>query len=477
MLFNSVHFILFFPIVVIIYFLIPHKYRWILLLSASYYFYLCFKLEYGFLIAGSTLSSYFAAILMSKTEKDSLRKTYLIGNLVLNLGILFFFKYFNFTVSSTAAILDKFNIVHHFPTLEWILPIGISFYTFQVVSYTIDVYWETLKPEKHLGIFALYVSFFPQLVAGPIERASRLIPQFNIVQKYDYNRIKNGLLLMLWGFFQKLVIADKLAILVDEVFNNVDNYEGIPLILASFGFGFQMYCDFAGYTDIAIGAALVLGFQLMKNFDRPFSAKNISDFWRRWHISLSSWANDYIYKPIAFNKRSWGHWGVVYSISATFLFLGIWHGAKVAFILFGAFMGIAFYFELLTKNIRTKVAKKIPKFIYDKLSVIITFCFFIFTSIFFRGNTTLDGFRIIGKLFTNIEFKWYDLGLSKIEFISVAIFILVLEGVHFMQRKRKMREWLASKPLVLRWSVYIILVLIILNFGEFGEKKFIYFDF
>ncbi|MBT3208201.1 MAG: MBOAT family protein [Bacteroidetes bacterium] len=477
MLFNSIHFIFFFPIVIIIYFLIPHRYRWIFLLSASYYFYLCFKLEYGFLIAGSTLSSYTTAILISNSKNEIRRKAYLFGNLILNLGILFFFKYFNFTISSASLILDNFNIAHQFPTLKWILPIGISFYTFQVVSYTVDVYWETLKPEKHLGIFALYVSFFPQLVAGPIERASRLIPQFRIAQKYDYNRLKSGLLLMLWGFFQKLVIADRLGIMVDEVFNNVEKYEGLPLILASFGFGFQMYCDFAGYTDIAIGAALVMGFKLMKNFDRPFSAKNISEFWRRWHISLSSWANDYIYRPIAINRRSWGHWGVVYSISATFLFLGIWHGAKMAFILFGAFMGLAFYFEILTKNIRKKLSKKIPDVIYNNLSVVLTFCFFIFTSIFFRGNTTLDVFRIIGKMFTNIELKWYELGVSKFELFSVFIFIIVLEGVHYFQRKHKLREWLASKPFFIRWSVYIVLVFIILNFGEFGEKQFIYFDF
>jgi D-alanyl-lipoteichoic acid acyltransferase DltB (MBOAT superfamily) len=374
-------------------------------------------------------------------------------------------------------LLDYLGIGFNFPFLTWILPFGISFYTFQVIGYTLDIYWGSYKPEKNLGIYALFVAFFTKLVAGPIERGNRLIPQFYREYRFDYNRVKNGLLLMIWGFFQKIVIADNLKTLVDQVFNNLDKYEGFPLIIAMFAFAFQMFCDFSGYTDIAIGSAQVMGFDLMKNFDRPFASRTISEFWRRWHISLSSWANDYLYKPIVFNKRKWRQWAVVYAVAATFLFLGIWHGAKAAFLLFGVLMGGAFYFELLTTGFREKLAKKIPEGIYNNISVVVIFLFFAFSSILFRANTTSDGFLYYSKMFKGIHFQWYDLGLNKLQFISTLIFIFILEYVHHLQRNRSMRNFIAQQPKTVRWIIYIILLAVIFNFGEFNENKFIYLDF
>ena len=295
MLFNSTQFIIFFPIVVSIYFLLPHRMRWFMLLTASYYFYMCWKAEYLLLILISTFIDYFAAIQMSKQSVQSKRKIYLILSLVVNLGLLFGFKYFNFFNDSLRTIFNQFNIFYDVPAFKVLLPVGISFYTFQTLSYTIDVYRGKRDPEKHLGIFALYVAFFPQLVAGPIERSTRLIPQLRKKYNFDYDRVTDGLKLMLWGFFKKVVIADRIAVIVNQVYNNPHDAAGFPFLIGTYLFAFQIYCDFSGYSDIAIGAAKIFGINLMENFRRPYFAKSIREFWQRWHISLSTWFRDYLY--------------------------------------------------------------------------------------------------------------------------------------------------------------------------------------
>lgn len=304
MLFNSIDFLLFFPIVVAIYFIIPKKIRYIWLLITSYYFYMGWNPKYACLIAFSTVITYMSSILIEKSQnagKVFLKKACLVGSLISNLGILFVFKYANFFLHNINVVMTRIGFHTIDRNIDLLLPVGISFYTFQALGYTFDVYGGKIKAEKNIFKYALYVSFFPQLVAGPIERSTNLLPQIQNVDKirvWNYERVRNGLLLMAWGFFQKLFIADRVSLLVNNVINNYSKYGFVELSLASVLFAVQIYCDFGGYTNIARGAAKVMGFELMNNFAQPYLATNIKDFWRRWHISLTSWFTDYIYIPL-----------------------------------------------------------------------------------------------------------------------------------------------------------------------------------
>lgn len=342
MLFNSYNFMIFFPIVTIIYFLIPHKARYIWLLIASYFFYMCWNVKYALILLASTAITYISAIFIDKEDKKQLeekqkiksKKYWVILSIVTNLVILFLFKYFNFFLENINKFLLSFNVKLTEQRLNVILPVGISFYIFQALSYTIDVYRKTVKPEKNFLKYALFVSFFPQLVAGPIERSSNLLRQINEKHYFDFQRVKDGILLMLWGFFQKIIIADRAAIVVDTIFNNYSSYGGIYIIFAVILFAFQIYCDFAGYSGIAIGAAKVMGFELMENFKSPYLSKSISEFWRRWHISLSSWFRDYIYIPLGGNRK--GTLRKYINLMIVFLLSGLWHGANWTFVIWGA---------------------------------------------------------------------------------------------------------------------------------------------
>jgi len=357
MLFNSIEFIIFFPIVVAAYFALPGKFRWILLLIASYYFYMCWNYNYIILILISTFIDYFAGLGMGKTKVQLKKNLLLILSLTANLGLLFFFKYLNFFSVNLNAFFDQINIFYNVPQYDYLLPVGISFYTFQTLSYTIDVYSGKKEPEKHFGIFALYVSFFPQLVAGPIERSTRLLPQFYKHYKIDYVRIRDGVLLMVWGFFKKVVIADRLSEYVNTVYNNADNYGGFHDIIATFFFGTQIYCDFSGYSDIAIGSAMVLGYDLMLNFRRPYLSRSIKEFWSRWHISLSTWFRDYLYIPLGGNRVVKWRW--YYNLFITFLISGLWHGANWTFVVWGALHGFYLLAAIVTNNWRNKMSDTI----------------------------------------------------------------------------------------------------------------------
>ena len=304
MLFNSLQFLAFFPVVVAVYFAMPKRLRWAFLLAASYYFYMCWKPEYVLLIWASTAVDYIAGLQMSKAINKSSRRAWLALSLSTNLGILFSFKYWNFFSENVRDLLGRMDVTAGIPEFDLLLPVGISFYTFQTLSYSVDVYRGRLEPERHLGRFALYVAFFPQLVAGPIERASRLLPQFWQDIDFDYDRMGSGLRQMTWGMFKKVVVADRLAIYVDSVYSDPSAHQGLPVVAATYFFAFQIYCDFSGYSDIAIGAARVLGFDLMENFKRPYFARSVSDFWRRWHISLSTWFRDYVYIPLGGSRTT-----------------------------------------------------------------------------------------------------------------------------------------------------------------------------
>lgn len=488
MLFNSMQFIIFFPIVVVVYFALPYRFRWFMLLMASYYFYMCWKVEYILLIIISTLIDYYAGIHMGNTDSKRKRRKFLLLSLLANLGLLFSFKYFNFVNDSLRAAFNSFNIFYNVPAFNVFLPVGISFYTFQTLSYSIDVYRGERKPEKHFGIFALYVAFFPQLVAGPIERSTRLLPQFFEKHDFDPQRVANGLKLMLWGFFKKIIIADRLAVFVDQVYNNPADYQGWPVILATYFFAFQIYCDFSGYSDIAIGAAQIMGFRLMNNFNRPYFATSVSEFWKRWHISLSTWFRDYLYISLGGNRVVKWRW--YYNLFVVFLISGLWHGANWTFLVWGAIHGFFLVFSIWTHDIRQKIAhfSQLEKFphVQKAFKVFMTFHLVLFSWIFFRANSISEAFLLIrnmlgvsGTMAQIFELNYTIEGINLVnwELLLALTFILVMESVHVLQRGRTLRQFLSERPVWMRWAVYYAMVFAILMFGVFEKNAFIYFQF
>ncbi|OQY39506.1 MAG: membrane-bound O-acyltransferase family protein [Candidatus Cloacimonetes bacterium 4572_65] len=476
MLFNSIHFLLFFPIIVGIYFLLPFKHRWKLLLAGSYYFYMCWKIEYIILILFSTIIDYYCSLKMDSKEHKRDKKKYLIISLITNLGILFLFKYFNFFGETTNLILQKFNIFYNVPRFNLLLPVGISFYTFQTLSYSIDVYKGKQKAEKHFGIFALYVSFFPQLVAGPIERSTHLLPQFKRETKFEYNNVRRGLLLILAGLFKKVVIADNISNYVDPVYNSVGLVQGFPLILATLFFGIQIYCDFSGYSDIAIGVAKILGYDLMKNFNLPYFSKSIKEFWGRWHISLSTWFRDYVYLELGGNRTTTMLW--IRNIAAVFILSGLWHGANLTFIVWGVLHFLFYLFSHFLKPIRQKsfnVFKKFtPMWLISFYRVLFTYISVHIAWVFFRANSLNDAIYIIKNMFPVTNFNLNT--QSTAVFAVYCFLILILFIFMIIREKLDIIAFLDRCPLVVRWSFYLIAPLFIIIF-QGSASNFIYFQF
>lgn len=480
MLFNSLQFSLFFLVVVTIYFSLPHRFRWILLLASSYYFYMCWKPEYVILIMCSTLIDYFAARRMSLHSKQKRRRKYLALSLVCNLGILFFYKYFNFLSDSVTGALQVVNIYYDAPVFQVLLPVGISFYTFQTLSYTIDVYKGRIPAERHLGVYALYVSFWPQLVAGPIERTKHLLPQFRQHHEFDYARVTSGLRLMLWGLFKKVVIADQLAVYVNRVYNHVDSFQGAPLLVATFFFAIQIYCDFSGYTDMARGAAKVMGYDLMENFRRPYFAKSIREFWQRWHISLSTWFRDYVYIPLGGSRQVKWRW--YYNLLITFLLSGLWHGANWTFVIWGALHGCFIVIENMTGSFQNRVAAYVcvdkNSFTNRTIRITITMTMLCFAWIFFRANSFTDACYVIRNMFlpTSPDSAISIVGLSS--FLRLLLLLSILFAVDLMERKHSLQEILPRLPLLVRWGVYLTFLWAVIIAGIFGvQQEFIYFQF
>lgn len=468
MLFNSLEFLIFFPIVISAYFLTPSRYRWILLLIASYYFYMCWKAEYIVLIAISTLTDYFAGLQIAKTHNKKRKKLFLGLSIIVNIGLLASFKYANFFGRNLNLLFDKWNVLSEIPYFDVLLPVGISFYTFQTLSYTIDLYNDRIKPEKHVGIFAVYVSFFPQLVAGPIERAGRLIPQLKKKVHFDYERVRNGLLLMLWGFFKKMVIADRLAEYVNQVYNQPFDHTGLQQLIGTYFFSFQIYCDFSGYSDIAIGIAMIMGINLMNNFKRPYFAQDIREFWKRWHISLSTWFRDYVYIPLGGNKVMKWRW--YYNIMATFVISGLWHGANWTFIIWGAIHGFIFIITAMVK--KHGVIKK------NLFTILINFHIVVLAWIFFRANSLQEASFILKNIFTgSYSLENANVFTFNIDMLLSVIFIIVLIIVDFIQEKSGIRNVLFGLKRIYRWALFILAVAMIILFGEFKEVDFLYFQF
>jgi alginate O-acetyltransferase complex protein AlgI len=491
MLFNSIQFIFFFIIVVTLYFIVPHKYRWLLLLASSCYFYMAFIPVY-ILILGFTIIFDFFAGLILETTRGGKRKWIFIISIIVNIGILAFFKYYNFINENITTFLYGIGYKNPIPYLSILLPIGLSFHTFQALSYIIEVYRGAYKAERHFGIYALYVMFFPQLVAGPIERPQNLLYQFREKHVFNFERLSEGLKMMLWGFFKKIVIADRLALYVDPVYNNPHAHTGSSFILASIFFAFQIYCDFSGYSDIAIGSAHVLGFKLMQNFKLPYFSNSIAVFWQRWHVSLTSWLRDYVFFPVTFSI-SWKISGksilgiksekVIYfiAISITWFLTGLWHGANWTFIIWGLIGGFYLVFARFTHKIRQKINSaikldKIPKAKYF-LQTLITFALLCIIWIFFRAKDMETASYILSTIFTNPVSKLY-LGVSQwITLLSICLIILLvlLEilqsygciSIYFSKSK-------ISRPF--RWAGYIFMLIMICILGV-GGTSFIYFQF
>lgn len=475
MLFNSIDFIFFFIIVTIAYFFIPHRFRWILLLGASCYFYMAFVPIYILILGFTIIIDYFAGIYIEKAQGRN-RRLLLIVSLVANISVLVVFKYYNFLNESFGYLLGDFGYQNPIPYLSILLPIGLSFHTFQAMSYTIEVYRGNQKAEKHFGIYSLYVMFYPQLVAGPIERPQNILHQMHEKHEFNYARVVSGLQLMLWGFFKKLVVADRLSIYVGSVYGHPDLHNGTSVVIASLFFAVQIYCDFSGYSDIAIGCARVMGYDLMINFKRPYFARSISDFWGRWHISLSTWFRDYLYIPLGGNRRK--RYRVYLNLLVVFIVSGIWHGANYTFIVWGLLHGIYTLTGMIYKphGERLAQASGINKSVLNFLNICFNILIVTFAWIFFRATSIGEAFSLIGNLKSFGAKPFLGDGISNMAHSILAILLLFIAEYKMEYLKDKF-NFFSHRLVWLRWASLTVAIFIILLFGVFSGGQFIYFQF
>ncbi len=490
MLFNSIDFLIFFPIVAIVYFLIPAKIRTYWLLAASFYFYMNWNAKYALLLLFSIVTTWLCGLLMER--KEDKKKPIMAAGILINLALLFYFKYFNF-------IFEQFEKILHrdMPAVNVILPVGISFFIFQAIGYVIDVYRKDVKAERNIINYALFVSFFPQLVAGPIERSGNMLHQIREVptktreELIRWDNIQRGLILMCWGMFLKLVIADRISIPVDQIYEHYSIYGTVGLSLAAIGFLIQIYCDFASYSIIAIGSAKVLGFTLMENFNAPFFAKSVSEFWRRWHISLNTWFRDYVYIPLGGNRkgnaRKYLNYLIVFGLS------GLWHGANWTFVIWGVLNAVFIFAEgALTKPLETlhaKTSAQKDSAGYRFLGMCITFVLVATTFIFFRSESIHDALRYIKLLLTQPDFwKLYDgtiytygLDVQEFNILLIALFLLLVVDYIRARRNKTIDQWLCDQYGPFRIVFIVSLILFTMIFGVYGpgfdSKQFIYFQF
>lgn len=472
MLFNSIDFLYFFVIVTIAFYALPHKFRWILLLFASCYFYMAFVPIYILILLGTIVIDYFAGIFIAKARVLSTKKLILIISIISNIGILCLFKYYNFFLENLIALLEGFDLnIEKPPYLNILLPIGLSFHTFQALSYTIEVYRGNQKPETHFGIYALYVLFYPQLVAGPIERPQNIIHQFHEEKKFDWINIIEGLKLIFWGLFKKIVIADRLSPFVNMVFENPNEWQGIPIILAIIFFSIQIYCDFSGYSDIAIGTAKTMGFDLMLNFNRPYLSKSLGEFWSKWHVSLSTWFRDYVYISLGGNRIS--RQRTYFNLLFIFILSGLWHGSNWTFIIWGIFHGCFLIIERIF-SIEKYTNKTLPIFWFIYTFIIVSIGW-----VFFRAETISDALIIFknAAILSKDKIGWYMFGNYKYELIVGLCAIMVLVFLEVKKTNNGI-DVFKNLPKFIRIFVYILFLVLFLLFGAFhNSSEFIYFQF
>jgi alginate O-acetyltransferase complex protein AlgI len=486
MLFNSLSFLIFFPVTTALYFALAHRYRWLLLLAASAYFYACFIPKYLLILMLVIAIDYVAAIGIENASGRR-RKALLGLSLVANIGILASFKYFDFFNGNLHALAELIGWHYPIENLGWLLPIGLSFHTFQSLAYTIEVYRGRQSAERHLGVFALYVLFYPQLVAGPIERPQHLLPQLHAPQTFDANRTFDGLRLMVWGLFKKMVIADRMALIVDLVYRDPQHFGAGWVIVATWLFAIQIYCDFSGYSDTAIGAARVLGMHLRVNFERPYESASVAEFWRRWHMSLSTWFRDYVYLPLGGSRVAPVTW--VRNVAMVFLLSGLRHGANWTFVVWGALHGAYLVLGRFTASVRARVAAltglaRLPA-LHRLMQRVITFQLVAFAWLFFRATSMDHAWHLLTRLgdgafwarpdATSV-WRLFSSTRDGHLLIGAALIALLLAVEWLAARPAAAHRW-AATPVWLRWPSYYALVVIILWMGDLGARSFIYFQF
>lgn len=474
MLFTSFTFLIFLPIVLIAYWIF-YKSKNIqnaIVLISSYVFYCWWNYWFGVLLFLSSTFCYIISQLIGRSTKQKNRYALLLLGLIVHLSVLCYFKYFVFFAKSFIELISFTSFELKFNPPEIILPLAISFFTFHLIGYLVDVYQKKYEYSKNYFEFITHVAFFPQLVAGPIERASHLLPQFLKTRHFSLLEFKDGLRQMLWGFFKKIVIADTLALQVNYIFLNYENLDAGTIACGALLFAFQIYCDFSGYSDIAIGCARLMGFELFKNFNYPFFAQNVSEFWRRWHISFTTWINDYLFTPIAFNKRNWGLWGVFYALVISFVLSGLWHGANWTFVVWGLLYGVAIGYEICTKKIRKKWSKKVNPDLYAGTSRFLTFSFWVFTSMLFRSESLTHFWGLVKNLTDFSDLSLPD--INPIIFIWPTILILT----EWFQRNEEYGLSIQKLPYYFRWPIYAALIVAIFSSNNLNnQSQFIYFQF
>jgi len=496
--FNSSEFLVFFPIATIVYYLIPFRFRYIWLLICSYYFYMCWNPVYVLLIIFSTVVTWISGMALESVKKagwtkertNRSKKLCVALSFVLNLAVLAYFKYAGFFIGNINSVLSHIHVSYKVPAVDILLPVGISFYTFQALSYTMDVYRDDISAEKNFLRYSLFVSFFPQLVAGPIERSKNLLKQLNEEHPFSYGQARSGLFLMMWGFFLKMVVADRIAIFVDNVYSFYTTYTGWYLIVATVLFAIQIYCDFGGYSAIAMGAAQVMGFRLTDNFNAPYLSYSTADFWRRWHISLTNWFRDYVYIPLGGSRR--GTIRRYFNIMVVFFLSGLWHGAGWGYIIWGALNGLYQVIGDILKPVMNKAVRVFhvdrDSFSHRLLRMITTFILIDLSWVFFRTNSFSASIIIIrsmltaGNIWVLFDDSIFNLGLDQKNFFVLFLSVLLLVFADLMKRKGVcLRKVIGEQGLWFRWLVIFVGVLCILIFGIWGSgynaENFIYFQF
>lgn len=476
MLFSSISFMLFMIVLFLIYWGVPHRFRWMLLLVANIFFYGCYDKRYLLALFFATIISYITGIYIEDKEKESKRKGIFVSGVILTLSLLIIFKYTNFVLGSGIKIIRLFSIPVDDFTLKLIMPAGISFYTFQMVGYIADIYKGKIKAEKNLGKYTVFVTFFPNISSGPIERAGHFLPQLEMEKHFDYEACVYGARLLLLGLLKKIVFADSMSKYVNNVFDHVTDFKGPALIFATILFTFQIYCDFSGYSDMAIGVAKMLGFDLPVNFNNPYYASSIKEFWARWHISLSTWFRDYVYIPLGGNRVS--RFKRNRNLIVTFLVSGLWHGANWTFVLWGLLHGLC---QVIENTINEKIGKKEKKGGRRVLSILITFAIVSFAWMFFRANSISDALYILRNMFIpgSVSEAFARMSMSKFSILKTLMAIVALMVFDFFNQKIDILAQMSRINIVLRWIIYISLtvLIIMLKIHNGTTQEFIYFRF
>jgi len=481
MLFNSISFAIFLPIVFFLYWFMTNKnlkLQNLLLLVASYYFYACWDWRFMFLLMFSTFLDYYTGLKIEESKNQNLRKLWLWLSVGINLGFLGFFKYYNFFAENFAEMLQNFGLQVNPWTLKVILPVGISFYTFHGLSYVLDIYFKRIKAERNFVEYAVFVSFFPLLVAGPIERATHLLPQIKVKREFSYEKAVDGMRQILWGLFKKMVIADNCAVFANQIFANSATASGSELVLGALFFTFQIYGDFSGYSDIALGTARLFGIDLLRNFAFPYFSRDIAEFWRRWHISLSSWFRDYLYIPLGGSKG--GNWMRIRNTFAIFLVSGFWHGANWTFIIWGFLNALFIMPSIILKTNRNNLEivamnKLIPSF-RDVFNILITFSLTVFAWIFFRAESVHHAIEYIVGIFNASLFTVPDVKTAAYATLILIAFFMLIEWIG-REHQFALQDFLVKKPRFIRWLFYGFIILLIGLFLQTHETPFIYFQF